>query len=88
MKVNNLVIEKNVTIPPATCGKDGVVGTSKYRKLLESMDVGDSVLLDFKTYGPKERKAFRSGLWKHCKELNMKVTTRTVDEGFRFWRTK
>lgn len=88
MKVNNLVIEKNIIIPPLPSGTNAK-GQSKYKRLLKSMDVGDSVLLDFKTYGPRDRKAFQAGIWANSKLLNMKVSSRTIDgEGMRFWRIK
>ena len=88
MKLNNLTIEKNVRIPLANSGPSQK-GKSKYKTFLESMEVGDSVMLDFKTYGPRDRSNFQAGMYLNAKELGMKITTRMINgEGFRVWRVR
>jgi len=88
MKLNNLTIEKNVRIPLSSSGPT-MKGKSKYKVFLESMQVGDSVMLDFKTYGPRDRNSFQAGMYKYSKELGMNITTRMImGEGFRVWRVQ
>jgi len=88
MKLNNLTIEKNVRIPLANSGPSQK-GISKYKTFLKSMEVGDSVMLDFKTYGPKDRKNFQASMYHNARDLGMKITTRMINgEGFRVWRVQ